>query len=336
MTSMYIAITIGDPLGIGPEIALKAWDQLSPITRESVFIYGDSTILKEASALTGITIPEKQIVFTSNLKLSHRKLSKHDAATIALAALDRAMNDAKQKKIDGIVTAPVNKKRIQLVVPHFTGHTQYLAAKIHCKTPIIRVTPEVLPGGAVMFFAPWEQTPSARPLRVALATTHVPLSAVSQSLTKEKLTATIRTVASALKNSFHIASPKIALLGLNPHAGESGELGREELDIIIPARNAMLREDIFCEGPFSADAFFARKMEEKYDAVIAMYHDQGLIPMKSRYPENAVNITLGLPFIRTSPGHGTAEDIAWKGIVSPHAMLAAIKMAIDVEQFADK
>lgn len=291
-----IGVTMGDPLGIGPEVVVKALNQLPPLMRNFFHIYGDEKNLRLAEE--AITAP---------------KISPEQAASLAITALDEVIVDLKAKKIAALVTAPVNKHRLQLVRADFRGHTEYLAQAFDIKE-------------TVMFFTSLEQNS----LRIGLATTHIPLHRVSSHLTCERFFACLELMNDALKKYFHISSPTIAVLGLNPHAGEGGALGKEEETIMRPALAQAKQNNINVVGPFSADGFFAHQHWKKYDAVLAMYHDQGLIPMKSLYPDTAVNMTLGLPFLRISPGHGTAEDIAWQNQANPNGMLAAMQMAINL------
>lgn len=292
---MTIGITLGDPLGIGPEVTAKALQHFAPDIRAQFRIYGDHHLLEQQ------TRPE---------------MCEDAAAVMALDALDQAIADIKAKKIDALVTAPVNKHRLQRIDPDFVGHTEYLAQAFGVTN-------------TVMFFSADTSSEGERgtSLRVGLATTHIPLNVVSQKLNRDRLLFCVKTIHHHLQQLCRVTSPSIAVLGLNPHAGEQGALGKEEIDVIQPALMDLRQQGFPVDGPFSADAFFAHQTWKHYDAVLAMYHDQGLIPMKTLYPDTAVNITLGLPFFRTSPGHGTAENIAWKNMANPSGMISALGLA---------
>jgi 4-hydroxythreonine-4-phosphate dehydrogenase len=263
-----LAVTLGDPAGIGPEVVDKA-------LRESTD--AEFTVLG----------------------------SRSGGGKEALAAIDEAIDLALAKKVDGIVTAPVSKERIAKLGVPFVGHTEHLAARAGVKVP-------------VMLFV-------AGSLRVALVTTHVSLRKLPGMITVERILGILRETSTGLRERFGIAEPRLAVCGLNPHAGEAGEFGREEIETIAPAVEAARREGIKAEGPYAADTVWKRPC----DAIIAMYHDQGLGPIKAMHPD-AVNVTLGLPYVRTSPDHGTAFDIAGKGIADPKPMIAAIRLAVEM------
>lgn len=263
-----LAITLGDPAGIGPEVVDKALRESYP---------AEFTVVG----------------------------SRSGGGKEALAAIDQALDLALARKVDGIVTAPVSKERIARLGIPFVGHTEYLAARAGVKQP-------------VMFFA-------AEGLRVALVTTHVPLRKLPALITADRVLGTLRETARGLREFFAVLEPRLAVCGLNPHAGEGGEFGREEIEVIGPALEIARKEGIKAEGPYSADTVWKRPS----DAVVAMYHDQGLGPIKAMHPD-AVNVTLGLPFVRTSPDHGTAFDIAGRGVADPKPMVAAIRRAVEM------
>jgi 4-hydroxythreonine-4-phosphate dehydrogenase len=266
--TLRLAVTLGDPAGVGPEVVDKAlqrtWD-------------ADITVLG----------------------------SRSGGAAEALAAIDQAAGLALAGHADAVVTAPVSKERIAKLGVPFVGHTEYLAAKAGVKLP-------------VMCFV-------AGPLRVALVTTHVSIRKLPALLTGDRVLGVLRETSRSLRAFFGVLEPRLALCGLNPHAGEGGEFGREELDILAPAVEIARREGLRVDGPYAADTIWKRPC----DAIVAMYHDQGLGPIKAMHPD-AVNVTLGLPFVRTSPDHGTAFDIAGKGVADPAPMIAAIQVAIDM------
>jgi 4-hydroxythreonine-4-phosphate dehydrogenase len=223
-----------------------------------------------------------------------------------LATLTRAANGCLEGEFDAIVTAPVHKGVINDAGIPFTGHTEFFAARAHSDVVMLLVAPG---------------------LRVALATTHLALSAVPAAITAASLVRTLRILNDDLRHRFGIAAPRIAVLGLNPHAGEGGHLGREEIDIIAPALAALRAEGLQLDGPLSADTAFVPAKREQYDAYLAMFHDQGLPVLKALGFGDGVNVTLGLPFIRTSVDHGTALDLAGTGRADPASMMAAAGLA---------
>ena len=228
----------------------------------------------------------------------------------AILSLQTAVAALKQKHIDGLVTAPIHKKNIQTADFNFTGHTPYLKS--------IFAVNDV----AMMLFS--------GNFRVALLTEHVPVSDIAKSITKERIINKLQVVHKSLQKDFGIDKPRIAVLGLNPHAGDEGLIGNEEETIIKPAIKEAKNNNMMVVGPYSADAFFARRFYERFDAVLAMYHDQGLIPFKALASGEGVNYTAGLPAVRTSPDHGVAFDIAGKDKADNSSFLAAIFECIDI------
>jgi 4-phospho-D-threonate 3-dehydrogenase / 4-phospho-D-erythronate 3-dehydrogenase len=281
-----VGITVGDPAGIGPEIALKA--AASPELREicEPVLYGPST---------GEALRE----FTSG------RVSA-SAGRAAYDAIVAAVEDAVAGRIAAIATAPINKEAFAAAGLPWPGHTELLAH--------LTGAPRV----AMMFHAEM--------LRVALATVHIPLSDVPQSLTQVRVEDTIELTASELPR-FGVVSPRLAVAGLNPHAGEHGLFGREEQEVLEPAISACRKRRIRVDGPFPADTLFPRAIKGEFDAVIACYHDQGLIPVKVLAFGRAVNVTLGLPIIRTSVDHGTAFEIARRGVAEPSSLIEAVRLA---------
>lgn len=305
---------MGDPKGIGPEITAKAIKQSPQELLSRIRIYGDRTALEAAANLAGISFDPKQLTITSSTQPPIGSISDPDAARVALAAVDAAIADIKRGSIDAIVTAPVNKHRMQLVDPSFIGHTEKLARSAGAKD-------------IVMMFSCPAHIPQHEALRISLVTSHVALKDVPSKVTRQRIFTTIKMTAEALTKYFNCPTPRIAVLSLNPHAGENGALGSEELESIIPAIAKARKEGITCLGPIQPEVVFAHARDIDFDAVVAMYHDQGLTPIKIVCPKRSINITLGLPYIRTSPGHGTAEDIAWRGKAEGDGMAAAIHMA---------
>jgi 4-hydroxythreonine-4-phosphate dehydrogenase len=305
VTSAPIAITTGEPAGIGPEIALRA----AQATQRPCVLLGDRTLLEQTARSIGLAWP------LPDDAIRHEPLAEavvpghpHIAnANYVLGLLDRAIDGCRSGEYCAIATAPVHKAVINEAGIAFSGHTEYLAAATGARSVVM-----MLVGGG---------------LRVALATTHLPLAQVAAAITPESLTATLDTVDHDLRSRFGIARPRIAVAGLNPHAGESGYLGREEIDVIAPAVAAARSRGIEAEGPWPADTLFVPERARAFDAIVAMYHDQGLAPLKYASFGHGVNVSLGLPLVRTSVDHGTALDLAGSGRADPASMLAAIELA---------
>jgi 4-hydroxythreonine-4-phosphate dehydrogenase len=324
-----LALTMGDPAGIGPEIALKAWLARSDQNLAPFAFYGDPIVLEQRARALGINVPVSNIasfdgiahVFQSALPVVPVKLAapvsagKPDSANAPaiIAAIERAVTDAATGKVRAIVTNPIAKSVLYGAgFPH-PGHTEFLAALAGQHWPALRHQ-------AVMMLA-------SDDLRVVPLTIHVPIKDVPSLITRAMIVETVRTTWEALKRDFGIGTPRIAICGLNPHAGEGGALGREETDTIAPAISDLQSEGLAVTGPHSADTLFHAARRRTYDAVIAMYHDQALIPLKTLAFDEGVNITLGLPFVRTSPDHGTAFDIAAEGRASAQSLINALKVA---------
>ena len=257
--------------------------------------------------------------FDDEIKIEMGQPSQ-EAGAAALKALDRAMTDYRSELYDVLVTAPINKATIQSPGFHFPGHTEYIETSVG--------------EGEKALMILMNET-----LRVALVTTHLPIKDIAKAITKEGIVEKATIFHKALKRDFRISSPRIAVLSLNPHAGDNGLLGSEEKDIILPAIEELADKGIQAFGPFAADGFFGSGAYDHFDGVLAMYHDQGLAPFKTIALESGVNYTAGLPIVRTSPDHGTAYDIAGKGIADENSMRQAIFTAIDVfrnRQFYDE
>jgi 4-hydroxythreonine-4-phosphate dehydrogenase len=237
-------------------------------------------------------------------------VSTQIAGELAFLALEKAAMDLKEKHIDVLVTAPINKKNIQSEDFHFPGHTEYLAEKFNAEDALMLMV--------------------SNNIRIGVATGHIPLMQVSDHLSVELILKKLRIMEHSLKRDFNIPKPRIAILGLNPHAGDEGLLGSEENEVIIPAISEAFKEGIHAFGPYAADGFFGSSAFTKFDGILAMYHDQGLIPFKALSFESGVNFTAGLPVIRTSPAHGTAYEIAGKNEASAESMRAAIYLACDI------
>ncbi|NCP23331.1 MAG: 4-hydroxythreonine-4-phosphate dehydrogenase PdxA [Erythrobacter sp.] len=319
-----LAVSLGDPAGIGPEIIVESWARRHEKGLAPFFVTGGPGLLEQASTARGIECPILRIddpakaveCFDEGLPVlgqedaSYRPGMPDDAgAALALGSLAEAVRMALLGKASGVVTAPVAKAQLARVGFEFPGQTEFLAAACGLG-----------PDEVVMMLA----GPS---LRAVPVTVHCALADVPRLLDTEKIAAKARIVASALSRDFGIEAPSIAVCGLNPHAGEGGKFGHEERDIIAPAIEIVRSEGIAITGPHPADALFTPRARQTYDAALAMYHDQALVPLKALDFDEGVNVTLCLPIVRTSPDHGTAFDIAGKGLADPGAMMAALRMA---------
>lgn len=314
-----LAITTGEPAGVGPELAARLVSCNYPAR---IVLLGDRALLGERARLCGIEPDLPDYMPGSRLPLSilHIPLNvpslpgRLDPANAAyvLSLLDRATDGCLNGEFDAMVTTPLHKGVINDAFPqrHFYGHTEYLAER--CGTEQVVM---MLAGGG---------------LRVALATTHLPLREIADSLTPALLTRTLRILHADLRDKFGLADPRILVAGLNPHAGEGGHMGREEIDVIIPVLDQLRREGMHLVGPLPADTLFTPHQLARGDAQLAMYHDQGLAVLKFASFGGGVNITLGLPIIRTSVDHGTALDLAGTGNADPGSLYAATELAIEL------
>ena len=306
-----LALTAGDPAGIGPEVVLKA---LSAPDRPpaAVIVYGPMAVLLDRAARFGLKAPQDLGARLVDVPLDGPvELGRTSAAAgrAAAAAVLRAVADAREGRVQALVTAPLNKESLNAAGHPWPGHTEMLADAAG--------TPDV----AMMFVGGG--------LRVALLTIHRPLRTVADAVTIDEVRRVTRLVHRELPR-FGVSAPRIALCGLNPHAGEHGLLGREEEQVLIPAVADLRREGLDVSGPFPADSLFVRAKRGEFDAVIAGYHDQGLIPVKLAAFGHAVNVTLGLPFVRTSVDHGTGFDIVDKGTADATSLVEAMKVAVDL------
>lgn len=302
-----IGITMGDPNGVGPEVTVKAATSAEIKDLCEVVVFGDTEIIQRAAGNTSthnLTILDCAEFSVGNLKPA---MIDNKAGQASLDYITTAVNSALKKEIDAVVTAPISKESTHLAGSKYPGHTEMLKDLTNSEQ-------------AVMMF-------EGSKFKVMLVTIHEALSNVPSLITKDRMLSTIKLTHDSLVKLFKIENPKIVACGLNPHAGESGAFGDEEINHIIPAIQEAAQQGIQIDGPLPADTLFYYANQEKWDAVIAMYHDQGLIPFKMISFDDGVNITLGLPIIRTSPDHGTAFDIAWKGVANPSSMIAAIKVA---------
>ena len=310
-----LALTCGDPAGIGPEIAARAWEALGA---RLPFVYiGDPAHLPRGTKVREVTSPDEALsAAASKLPvLAHpfpapakpgAPAPENAAAVIEVIA--RAVALAQAGEVSGLVTGPIHKKALQDGAGFaYPGHTEYLAALAGVERVVMMLACDAL--------------------RVVPATIHIPVADVPATLTRDLLTQTIRITHAGLIRDFGLEAPRIAVAGLNPHAGEGGAMGREEIETIGPVIETLRAEGLALAGPLSADTMFHAAARARYDAAVAMYHDQALIPIKTIDFAGGVNVTLGLPFIRTSPDHGTAFDIAGQGRADPTSLIAALRLA---------
>lgn len=320
-----IGITIGDINGIGPEVIIKALKDSRILSDCTAIIYGSTKTMsyhKKAlgeeeftyqSCKTADDASPKKInivnVWNDEIKFELGSITE-TGGKYAYLSLEKATEDLAANKIDILVTAPISKEAIIKAGFQFPGHTEYLAHLSGVDEALmVMVSPN---------------------LKVALVTSHIALKDVSKALTKEKVYAKIKALENSLKKDFGIIRPKIAVLGLNPHAGENGKMGTEESEAISPAIQQAKNENVLAFGPYPADGFFGSNLLNQFDGILAMYHDQGLTAFKALAFEEGVNYTAGLPIVRTSPDHGTAFDIAGKNKASGQSFRSAIYLAMDV------
>jgi|APSaa5957512535_1039671.scaffolds.fasta_scaffold01404_7 4-hydroxythreonine-4-phosphate dehydrogenase len=324
-----IGITMGDPGGIGPEVILEALASPEIRTAANYVIIGSEKVLSDITGNLGIgTGLQLSPIDNTSLNLNrgmtddinvldldnvavhdalkHKPLPESGRASVEyiMKGLDLALDG----KIDALVTAPISKEAVKLAGFDFAGHTELLKEK----TAVENV---------VMFMV-------GKGLRVSFVTTHLAINEVSGSINQENVFSTIQITATGLKTFFGIDNPKIAVCGLNPHCGDGDRFGTEERDVIMPAIERAQEMGIDCHGPLSADTVFNKALNGEYDIVVVQFHDQGTIPIKMHAFDSGVNITLGIPVIRTSPTHGTAFDIAGKGVANPGSMIEAIRTAV--------
>lgn len=302
-----IAFTMGDPSGIGPEIAVKVISSFQLHKLAEIRVYGSPDILREARERFA---PDAvfQTVSCGSMKFSSVHPGKLDPAAglEAYAAVSAATRDALSGTVDAIVTCPMNKAAVNEAGIPFTGHTELIAGLCETKD-----------------FAMMQ---SAGKLHIAFASTHIPLKDVAETLTKERIEKTSRLLVDALQEE-GIQAPRIAIAALNPHAGENGHMGKEDEEVVKPAAASLLKSGINVEGPFPPDTLFIKNTRERFDGIVSMYHDQGHIPFKMLAFDRGVNSTLGIPIIRTSVDHGTAFEIAWKGCADTGSLHEAFRLA---------
>ena len=322
-----LALTQGDPAGIGPDITITAWQKRESEILSPFIFLGDPDVLRGRADLLGIDVPVETCSVEQAADVFSRAIPVLDigsagivtagqprsrSAGITINAISRAVELCFAGLVSAVVTNPIAKSVLYEAGFGFPGHTEYLADLAEKHTGKA-VTPVMMIAGPL--------------LRVVPVTIHIPLKDVPLQLTKELIIETSRITHHDLREKFGIEYPRLAVTGLNPHAGEDGTMGREEIDVIIPALEALRDEGINAIGPLPADTMFHASARKNYDVAICMYHDQALIPAKALGFDDSVNTTLGLPFIRTSPDHGTAFGIAGKGIASDSSLIAALKLA---------
>lgn len=317
-----LAVSLGDPAGIGPEVIAKCWDNRDPFGLPPFVAIGDP---RSVSAVWDGPIElvenprQADAAFDYGLPLIAMSTPTADlpghpsvgGAHTSLDALEMAVGLARSGSASAVVTGPVAKEQLYAIGFTHPGQTEFVAERCG-----------ISPGNVVMMLA-------GPTLRTVPVTTHIPVSAVSEALTSSLIESRGRAALRGLQRNFRIAEPRLAVSGLNPHAGEGGQLGREEIEIIAPAIAALAAEGWRVTGPHPADTMFHARARANYDAALCMYHDQALIPIKALHFEEAVNVTLGLPIVRTAPDHGTAFDIAGQDRADPRPMAAAIRMAAE-------
>ncbi len=322
---LRVGISQGDINGISYEIIIKTlldhriFEFCTPIVYGSskVAAYHRKALNISNFSLNSISNPDEANIkraniincLDDNVKVEFGKCT-NIAGRASFIALERATKDLKDKKIDVLVTAPINKNNIQSKDFNFPGHTEYLKDKFNADDVLMMLVSDVM--------------------KVGVVTGHVPISKVAELITEENILKSLRLMNKSLIEDFAIRKPRIAVLGLNPHAGDNGVIGNEENEIIIPAIAQARKENILAIGPYPADGFFGSNSFKQFDAILAMYHDQGLAPFKAISFDSGVDYTAGLPIVRTSPAHGTAYDIVGKNIASPNSFRQALYLACDI------
>ncbi len=325
MNKIKIGITHGDINGISYEVIIKTFLHTDMLDLCIPVLYGSPKVLAYYRKAFNSHNPNPTLISTIK-DVNHRKFyiincisdeakveigkSSDEAGAYAIEALQRAVEDLKFGELDALVTAPINKKNIQSDKFKYRGHTEFLAKEFNAQEHLMLLVSE--------------------DLKIGVVTEHIPLSEVSEVLSTNLISEKLNVLNKSLINDFGIRKPKIAVMGVNPHAGDEGIIGNDEKDIIIPAIENARKNNIMAIGPYPSDGFFGSLEYKKFDAVLAMYHDQGLIPFKMLSFENGINYTAGLPIIRTSPAHGTAFEIAGKNIASEESFRNAIYYAIDI------
>ena len=320
-----VGITQGDINGIGYEVIIKTLSNPRILELCTPIVYGSSKVASYHRKTLDVPEFNLNLVRSAEFAVPKRAniinvyekevkidlgISTETAGQLSLLSLEAAAEDLKNKHIDVLVTAPINKKNVQSQNFKFPGHTEYLANKYNVNDYLMLMVSDNI--------------------RVGVVTGHIPLKDISSNINVNIILSKLRILNESLTKDFGIRKPRIAVLGLNPHSGDGGVLGTEEQEIIIPALNKAKEENIFAFGPFAADGFFGSSSFTHFDAILAMYHDQGLIPFKTLSFDSGVNYTAGLPFIRTSPAHGTAYELAGKNQASSDSFREALYLALDI------
>jgi 4-hydroxythreonine-4-phosphate dehydrogenase len=327
-----LAVSMGDPAGIGLEIAIKAWNQRADKGLPPFLLFADPAAVAARARMLGLDVPVAVVATTAEGFDAFSNSLPVRAVTLAaptqvgtpdtanapavIGAIEQATAAVVAGEALALVTNPISKHVLAQAGFAHPGHTEFLAALGERHVPGKRYRP-------VMMLASQE-------LRVVPMTVHCPLAAVPAAITRSLIFETVRITFDALKRDFGLAAPRIAVAGLNPHAGEQGDIGGEEIDTIAPAVNELRAEGLLVSGPHPADTLFHAEARRGYDAAVCMYHDQALVPFKTLAFDEGVNVTLGLPFVRTSPDHGTAFDIAAQGSASPRSFIEALKLAATI------
>ena len=324
MSKLKLGITIGDINGVGSEVIIKALSDERMLKQFTPIIYGSSKVLSYYKNIVSDDFQFSSISAASSAKYNRINVlncweekvdieigkATEESGKFAHIALDRAVRDFQDNQIDGIVTAPINKNAMKMANFPFPGHTEFIADKFKSSSSLMMMVSDAL--------------------KVALVTNHEPVSNVASLITKESVTKKLKILNKTLIQDFGIEKPLIAVLGLNPHAGDDGAIGTEDDNEVRPAIVEAKKGGMTVMGPYPADGFFGSSQFKKFDAILAMYHDQGLIPFKALSFGNGVNFTAGLPMVRTSPDHGTAYDIAGKNMADASSIRSAIFQAIDI------
>lgn len=322
-----VAITLGDPNGIGPEVVLKSLHDPSLMPSMTPLLVGSAHVLRVHADILGFSdldihvvddvpddVPPGDVAVLDVAEEAEPPVTfgavTAAAGRLAMRAVERAVDACLAGAVDAMTTAPISKEALRMAGYDVPGHTEFIAQRTESTQP----TMMMVAGG----------------LRVGLVTSHIPLSEVPEAVTTEAILENIQVIEASLREDFAIDEPKIAVLGLNPHAGDGGTFGDEEEETIVPALETARKEGLRVEGPLAADGYFATQLNADYDAVLAMYHDQGLVPFKALAFDHGVNFTAGLPIVRTSPDHGTAHGIAGKGMALPGSMRSALEVAVAV------
>ena len=318
-----VGISVGDPNGIGLEVILKSLEDKSVFDECSVIVFSNFKLIKDQMSFFNIDLPLKEIsdfngydercinVYPINkkeIKLSYGKLTTEGGA-YSKDSLFEAVKALKNKKIDALVTGPINKKNIQSDDFRFKGHTDFLDNEFQGKSLMFMVSKEI---------------------KVALLTEHIPLSRVKDHLNKNLIEFRIKEVFNSLLNDFGVKRPKVAVLSIDPHVGDQGVIGNDDQNLLKPVLDKLKAELYNVKGPFASDSFFGSKLYKNFDAIVATYHDQGLIPFKTLTFGKGVNFTAGLDIVRTSPDHGTAYDISGKNIANYDSFKSAIFTSIEI------